>query len=382
MRFIINSQLLLKHLNAISGVISNTNNTVPIISCFHIHLEDSTLTIKATDLETTMLCRIELENARVDGIDTVAAPAKLLLDMLKNTDDQPLNFSVDPDNYNIKIGSGQGEYNIAGQNADSYPTMPEVTETVQTTLPASVLVNAINKTAFAASTDEMRPLMAGIFCEMTPESTTFVATDAHKLVRYRRNDIHSDEVASFILPRKPVMMVRNILSSNKEEFDVNVEYNNTNVIFSFDNFMILCRLVEGKYPNYEAAIPKENPNKLTVDRQTFINTLKRVSLFANQSTWQVRLSIRERELQILSEDLEFSNKAQETIPCSYEGDPMDIGFNARFLTEMVTNLDTEQILIELSHPSRAGIIFPINLNEESSKGEDILMLVMPVMLAN
>lgn len=382
MRFIINSQLLLKHLNAISGVISNTNNTVPIISCFHIHLEDSTLTIKATDLETTMLCRIELENARVDGIDTVAAPAKLLLDMLKNTDDQPLNFSVDPNNYNIKIGSGQGEYNIAGQNADSYPTMPEVTETVQTTLPASVLVNAINKTAFAASTDEMRPLMAGIFCEMTPESTTFVATDAHKLVRYRRNDIHSDEVASFILPRKPVMMVRNILSSNKEEFDVNVEYNNTNVIFSFDNFMILCRLVEGKYPNYEAAIPKENPNKLTVDRQTFINTLKRVSLFANQSTWQVRLSIRERELQILSEDLEFSNKAQETIPCSYEGDPMDIGFNARFLTEMVTNLDTEQILIELSHPSRAGIIFPINLNEESSKGEDILMLVMPVMLAN
>lgn len=382
MRFIINSQLLLKHLNAISGVISNTNNTVPIISCFHMQMEENTLTIKATDLETTMLCRIELENARIDGIDTVAIPAKLLLDMLKNMDDQPLNISVDPDTYNVKIGSGQGEFNIAGQNADSYPTMPQVNDTVRTALPASVLVNAINKTAFAASTDEMRPLMAGIFCEMTPESTTFVATDAHKLVRYRRNDIHSDEMASFILPRKPVMMVKNILSSNKEEFEVNLEYNNTNVIFSFDNFMILCRLVEGKYPNYEAAIPKENPNKLTVDRQTFINTLKRVSLFANQSTWQVRLSINERELQVMSEDLEFSNKAQETIPCSYEGEPMEIGFNARFLTEMVSNLDTEQILIELSHPSRAGIIFPINIDEEAAKGEDILMLVMPVMLAN
>ena len=382
MRFIINSQLLLKHLNAISGVISSTNNTVPIISCFHMHLEDSTLTIKATDLETTMLCHIELENARIEGIDTVAVPAKLLLDMLKNMDDQPLNFAVNPDTYNIKIGSGQGEFNIAGQNAESYPSMPEVTETAQTSLPASVLVNAINKTAFAASTDEMRPLMAGIFCEMTPDSTTFVATDAHKLVRYRRNDIHSDEVASFILPRKPVMMVKNILSCNKEEFDVNVEYNNANVIFSFDNFMILCRLVEGKYPNYEAAIPKENPNKLTVDRQTFINTLKRVSLFANQSTWQVRLSISERELLISSEDLEFSNKAQETIPCSYEGEPMEIGFNARFLTEMVTNLDTTEILIELSHPSRAGIIFPINDNEDAANGEDILMLVMPVMLAN
>lgn len=381
MRFIINSQHLLKHLNAISGVISSTNNTVPIISCFHVHLEDNKLAIKATDLETTMMCHIELENAIVDGIDTIAIPAKLLLDVLKNMDDMPLNISVDADTYNVKISSGKGEFNIAGQNAESYPAMPEVKETVQTTLPASVLVNAINKTAFAASTDEMRPLMAGIYCEMTPESTTFVATDAHKLVRYRRNDIHSDEMASFILPRKPVMMVKNILSSNKEEFDVNVEYNNTNVIFSFDNFMVLCRLVEGKYPNYEAAIPKENPNKLTVDRQTFINTLKRVSLFANQSTWQVRLSISERELQISSEDIEFSNKAEESIPCSYEGDPMEIGFNARFLTEMVTNLDTEQILIELSHPSRAGIIFPVS-EEEASKGEDILMLVMPVMLAN
>ena len=382
MRFIINSQLLLKHLNAISGVISSTNNTVPIISCFHMHLEENVLTIKATDLETTMVCNIELENARIDGIDTIAVPAKLLLDMLKNMDDQPLNIAVNPENYSIEFSSGQGKFNIAGQNADSYPTMPEVTDTVRTTLPASVLVNAINKTAFAASTDEMRPLMGGIFCEITPESTTFVATDAHKLVRYRRNDIHSDENASFILPRKPVMMVKNILSSNKEEFDVTLDYNSTNVIFSFDNFMIQCRLVEGKYSNYEAAIPKENPNKLTIDRQTFINTLKRVSLFANQSTWQVRLSIRERELQISSEDLEFSNKAQETIPCSYEGDPMDIGFNARFLTEMVTNLDTEQILIEMSHPSRAGIIFPINLDEEAAKGEDILMLVMPVMLAN
>ena len=382
MRFIINSQLFLKHLNAISGVISSTNNTVPIISCFHMHLEDNILTIKATDLETTMICRIELENARVEGIDTVAVPSKLLLDMLKNMDDAPLNFFVNADTYSIEISSGEGKFNIAGQNAHSYPTMPVVADTAHTTLPASMLVNAINKTAFAASTDEMRPLMTGIYCEMTPENVTFVATDAHKLVRYRRNDIHSDEVASFILPRKPVMMVKNILGSNKEEFDVDVEYNSTNVVFSFDNFMIICRLVEGKYPNYEAAIPKDNPNKLTLDRSTFINTLKRVSLFANQSTWQVRLSIRERELQITSEDLEFSNKGQETIPCNYEGEPMDIGFNARFLTEMVSNLDTNEILIELSHPSRAGIIFPINNDEETSKNEDILMLVMPVMLAN
>lgn len=380
MRFIINSQLFLKHLSALNSVISN-NNTVPIIACFHLHLEDNILTIKATDLETTMVTRIELENARVEGIDTIAVPAKLLLDMLKSLDDVPINFAVDPENYSIEISSGEGKYSLAGQNAETFPAMPEMKDTVQTSMPASVLVNAINKTAFAASTDEMRQQMSGIFCEMTPENVTFVATDAHKLVRYRRNDIHSDESVNFILPRKPILQVKNILGANKEEFDVTIDYNNTNVFFSFDNFLIICRLVDGKYPNYEAAIPKNNPNKLTIDRQTFLNTLRRVSLFANQSTHQVRLSIKERELEISSEDLEFSNKAHETIPCSYDGEPMEIGFNAKFLSEMITNLDTEQVLMEMSHPSRAGILFPIT-NGDEDKDEDILMLVMPVMLAN
>ena len=380
MRFIINSQLFLKHLSALNSVISN-NNTVPIIACFHLHLEDNILTIKATDLETTMVTRIELENARVEGIDTIAVPAKLLLDMLKSLDDVPINFAVDPENYSIEISSGEGKYSLAGQNAETFPAMPEMKDTVQTSMPASVLVNAINKTAFAASTDEMRQQMSGIFYEMTPENVTFVATDAHKLVRYRRNDIHSDESVNFILPRKPILQVKNILGANKEEFDVTIDYNNTNVFFSFDNFLIICRLVDGKYPNYEAAIPKNNPNKLTIDRQTFLNTLRRVSLFANQSTHQVRLSIKERELEISSEDLEFSNKAHETIPCSYDGEPMEIGFNAKFLSEMITNLDTEQVLMEMSHPSRAGILFPIT-NGDEAKDEDILMLVMPVMLAN
>lgn len=380
MRFIINSQLFLKHLSALNSVISN-NNTVPIIACFHLHLEDNILTIKATDLETTMVTRIELENARVEGIDTIAVPAKLLLDMLKSLDDVPINFAVDPENYSIEISSGEGKYSLAGQNAETFPAMPEMKDTVQTSMPASVLVNAINKTAFAASTDEMRQQMSGIFCEMTPENVTFVATDAHKLVRYRRNDIHSDESVNFILPRKPILQVKNILGANKEDFDVTIDYNNTNVFFSFDNFLIICRLVDGKYPNYEAAIPKNNPNKLTIDRQTFLNTLRRVSLFANQSTHQVRLSIKERELEISSEDLEFSNKAHETIPCSYDGEPMEIGFNAKFLSEMITNLDTEQVLMEMSHPSRAGILFPIT-NGDEAKDEDILMLVMPVMLAN
>ena len=380
MRFIINSQLFLKHLSALNGVITN-NNTVPIVSCFHMQLDGNVLTIEATDLETTLVTTIELENAKVEGIDTIAVPAKLMIDMLKSMDDIPLNFAVDANNFGIEISSGEGKYRLAGLNAETFPTMPDMSDTVQTTLPASVLVNAINKTSFAASTDEMRQQMSGIYCELSPENITFVATDAHKLVRYRRNDIHAGEAASFILPRKPVSLVKNILGSNREDCDVSVEYNNTNVVFSFDNFRIICRLVEGKYPNYEAAIPKDNPNKLTIDRNTFINTLKRVSLFANQSTHQVRLAINERDMKISAEDLEFSNDAHESIPCSYDGEPMEIGFNAKFLSEMLTNLDTEQVLMELSHPSRAGILFPIN-DDDQANNEDILMLVMPVMLAN
>lgn len=380
MKFIINSQLFAKQLQAMSGVLTN-NNTVPIINCFHFKLEENTLSVKATDLETTLIAKIELESGRVEGIDEVAVPSKILLDTLKTLDDVPLTFSVDASNYAIEIVSGEGKYRLAGQSADTFPATPVIEDTVKTVLPASVLVNAINKTAFAASTDEMRQQMAGIYMKLTPENLTVVATDAHKLVRYRRNDIHSDEAVDFILPRKPISLIKNILSSHKEDCDVVMEYNSTNVSFSFDNFYAVCRLVDGKYPNIEAAIPKENPNKLTVDRVSFLNTLRRVSLFASLSTHQVRLTIGERDLYVSAEDIEFSNNAKEKMPCEYEGDPMEIGFNAKFLMEMVNNLDTENILIEMSHPSRAGILFPVN-NGDEAQNEDILMLVMPVMLAN
>ncbi len=380
MKFIINSQLFSKQIQSISGVITN-NNTVPIINCFLFHLDENLLTIRATDLETTLVTKIEVESGRMEGLTDIAVPSKLILDTLKNLDDVPLTFSVDDATYGINITSGEGKYRLAGKNPETFPNMPEARETEVMTVPGSALVNAITRTSFAASTDEMRPQMGGIFCDITPENTTFVATDAHKLVRYRRSDIHSDNPTSFILPRKPVTMLRNILANQKEEQEVKLEFNNTNAFFTFDNFYIICRLVDGKYPNYDAAIPKENPNKLTVDRNSFLNTLRRVGLFANQASHQVRLSIQERELVVSAEDLEFSNDASEKLPCQYEGEPMEIGFNAKFLAEMVSNIDTEQILIEMSHPSRAGIIFPIR-EDEGESPEDILMLVMPVMLAN
>ena len=380
MKFIVNSQQLLKQLQSLSGVISS-NNTMPIINCFHFHLEENSLTVKTTDLSTTLVARMEVETGRMEKPEEVAIPSKMLLEILKSFDDVPMTFSVDPHSYAIELASGEGEYRLAGMDAETYPSMPTAEGTNTVVMSCSALVSAINKTYFATSNDEMHQQMSGIFCEMTPDGVTFVATDAHKLVRYRRKDITSSESTNFILPKKPITIVKNILAARKEDGDVTIEYNNTNLFVTFDNFYIVCRLVDGRYPNYEAAIPKDNPNRLILDRQSFLNTLRRVSIFASEATRQVRLSINANRVDISAEDLEFSNKAHETIPCQYEGDPMDIGFNAKFLTEMISNLDTEQVLIELSHPSRAGIIFPYG-DEAEGKQDDILMLVMPVMLAN
>ena len=380
MKFIVNSQQLLKQLQSLSGVLSS-NNTMPIINCFHFHLEEGSLTMKTTDLSTTLMARMEVETGRMEKAEEVAIPSKMLLEILKSFDDVPLTFNVDQSSYAIDIASGEGEYRLAGMDAETYPAMPTAEGTNSVVMSCNALVNAINKTYFATSNDEMHQQMSGIFCEMTPDGITFVATDAHKLVRYRRKDVTSDVSTNFILPKKPITIVKNILAARKEDGDVNVEYNNTNLFITFDNFYIVCRLVDGRYPNYEAAIPKDNPNKLLLDRLSFLNTLRRVSIFASEATRQVRLSISADHLDISAEDLEFSNKAHESIPCQYEGNPMDIGFNAKFLTEMIGNLESEQVLLELSHPSRAGIIFPYG-DESENKQDDILMLVMPVMLAN
>ena len=380
MKFIVNSQQLHKQLQSLSGVLS-ASNTMPIIGCFHFHLEENNLTIKTTDLTTTLMAHMTVETGRMESPQEVAIPSRMLLDILKTFDDVPLTFDIDASNYTVDIVSGQGQYRLAGLDASTYPTMPVAESTNKIEMAASALVNAINKTVFATSNDEMHQQMSGIFCEMTPDGVTFVATDAHKLVRYRRKDVASDESTSFILPKKPIIIVKNILAARKEDGEVTLEYNNTNLFITFDNFYIVCRLVDGRYPNYEAAIPKDNPNKLILDRQSFLNTLKRVSIFACEATRQVRLSIGADKLEISAEDLELSNNARETIPCQYEGDPMDIGFNAKFLTEMISYLDSEQVLVELSHPSRAGIIFPYG-DDDTDKKDDILMLVMPVMLAN
>lgn len=379
MKFIINSQVFSKQLQAVSGVLTS-NNAIPIINCFHFHIGGDILTVTATDLETTIRVDIQLESGRAEGIEDVCVPSRILLDTLKSMDDVPMTFSVSPSTYAIEIVSGDGKFQLAGQNAETYPTLPELESTLTLTIPSVALIESVNKTAFACSTDEVRKQMAGIYFTFGSDAMNVVATDAHKLVRYRRMDVKSDTEASFIMPRKPILLVKNTLAVAKEE-SVEMSCNSTNASFRFGNTYIICRLVDGKYPNTDAAIPKENPNKLTLDRTSFLNMLRRVGLFASQSTHQVRLSLSASELTIGAEDIEFSNKAQEKMPCLYEGEDMEIGFNAKFLIEMVSNIDTENVRIEMSHPSRAGILFPV-YDSDTPREDEILMLVMPVMLSN
>ncbi len=374
MKFIISSSLLLKQLQSISGVL-NTNNTLPILDNFLFDLEGEELSLSASDLETTMTAKVAVSMADESG--KIAVPAKILIDTLKTFSDIPITFTIDPDTHAIEISAGEGKYKLSGQNGDEFPKVPEIEGAANLELNASIIYNAIVRTIFATAVDELRPVMCGVYCHLTPEDMIFVATDAHKLVRYSRTDAKSKKEAAFILPKKPLNLLKNILSNNDN--NIKIEYNNTNALFTINNVTLICRLIDGKYPNYEAVIPTENPNKLTIERIPFLNAIKRVSIFSNQSTHQIRFKISGRELVLSAEDLDFSNEAKERLTCSYEGDDIEIGFNSKFMLEMLNNLDTDEVSIEMSLPNKAGILKPLN---SENKNEDILMLVMPVMLNN
>ena len=372
MKFIVSSSLLLKQLQAISGVLS-TNNTLPILDNFLFSLSDSEIRISASDMETTMTSRINVDMAEGDG--SVAIPAKILLDTLKTFSDIPVTLDIDQEHFGITLTAGEGKYKLAGQNGDEYPQLPEIAEPSKVAIDSDILYQAITKTIFAASNDDLRPVMAGVFCQLSDEGTTFVATDAHKLVKYHRNDVKADETASFILPKKALNQLRHILVS--DEMPVQIEYDQTNARFTFKNIIMTCRLIEGRYPNYSAVIPSSNPNKMTVDRLPFLNAIKRVSIFSNQTTYQVRFKIAGTELILMAEDLDYSNEARERLVCHYDGVDLEIGFNSKFMVEMLNNLGTDQVLLEMSEPNRAGLISPV---DNDNKEEEILMLVMPVML--
>ncbi|MEO6521400.1 MAG: DNA polymerase III subunit beta [Mucilaginibacter sp.] len=369
MRFIVSTSTLLKQLQAVSGALSSST-VLPILENFLFEIKDGTLTISATDLQTSMTTSLTVE-AKENG--RVAIPSRILMDTLKSLPEQPIAFSVDDKTFAIEINAGDGKYKLSGENGDDFPKIPVVENASQVNLAASVLAEAINKTIFAVSNDELRPAMTGVFCQLTTDSLTFVATDAHKLVRYRRKDAKAASTTSFILPKKALNLLK---SSLPGDANVSIEYNNTSAFFKFANINLVCRLIDERYPDYEAVIPQVNPNKLLIDRQAFLGSLSRVAIYANKTTHQVRLKINGSELHISSEDIDFANEAHERLSCQYEGEDMEIGFNARFLIEMLKNLGSEEVSLEMSTPNRAGLLLP----QGGDENEDVLMLVMPVML--
>lgn len=372
MKFIVSSSALLKQLASINGVVTN-NPVVPILENFLFEINDSTLTITASDLETSMITELQVE-AKESG--RIAAPAKILIETLKNLPDQPVTFTIDEETYTIEISSANGRYKLSGENATDFPRVPVVKGGSAIEIPSNVLARAINKTIFAVSNDELRPAMTGIYVQLRPDNVTFVATDGHRLLRFRRTDIATSQEASLIIPRKAFTLLKSTLPS--EATAVRMEFNQSNAFFSFDNIRMICRLIDERYPDYENVIPVQNPNKLVIDRAALLSSVRRISIYSNKTTHQIRLKLSGSELQVSAEDLDFSNEANERLTCQYDGEDMEIGFNAKFLIEMLNNIDADEISFELSTPNRAGLLMPL-ANEDN---ENVLMLVMPVMLNN
>jgi DNA polymerase III subunit beta len=370
MKFIVNSSYLLKQLSNINGVIT-TNPVVPILENFLFEIEKNRLTVTASDLQTSMITEVTVESKEKGNI---AVPARILLDTLKNLPDQPVTFSVDESTYSIEISSDNGRYKLAGENATDFPKVPNVSQDFSAILSSEVFARAINNTIFATSNDELRPAMTGVYINLGEKNTSFVATDGHRLVRYRRSDVKSDNGNAIIIPRKALNLLKATLPT--ENTDVSIDFNMSNAFFRFANIRMICRLIDEKFPDYENVIPSQNTIKMTINRQELLSSLKRISIYANKTTHQVRLKITGSELQVSAEDLDFSNEANERLSCEHEGGDIEIGFNAKFLLEMLSNLDADQIRINMSAPNKAGVLTPA----EKDKNEDILMLVMPVML--
>lgn len=374
MKFVVSSTDLLSHLSAISKVISS-KSTMPILDNFLFQLTDAELTITASDLESTLITHMELDNTEGEG--TIAIPARLLIDTLKEFPEQPLTFQINSDTYGVEIFSDNGKYSIVGQSGEDFPELPEISEEESTSVAVGpkVLLKGIEKTLFATADDELRPVMNGIFVELSPEHMGFVASDAHKLVRYRRSDAASEFESSFILPKKPASLLRNLLP--KEEYDVKLEFDNKNAQFTLTNYKLICRLVEGNYPSYNSVIPKNNPNKMVIDRLAFYNTVKRVSVFSNQASNLIKLNINDNQLVVSAQDIDFSISAVERLSCEYDGEEIEIGFKSTFLLEILSNISASDVRVEMSDPSRAGLLLPAETEEDA---EDVLMLLMPMMI--
>jgi len=372
MKFIVSSTKLSSHLQGISRVISN-KSTLPILDSFLFNLTGNTLTVTASDLETTLITSLELDKAEGEG--AVAISAKILLDTLREFPEQPLSFDINDDNLSMVIKSDTGSYNFIGQNGDEYPRIPDLSpEANSLSIPVETINTGITKSIFATADDELRPVMNGIYFDITTEGITMVATDAHKLVRFKTSAVQGSANAAFILAKKPATLLKNILP--KESGEVAIQFDDKNAIFTLSNYKMVCRQVEGRFPNYNGVIPQNNPYKLIIDRLAFMNALKRVSLFSNQASNLIKLQLTANEMHVSAQDIDFSISAEEKITCQYSGEPMSIGFKSTFLVDILGNINSGDVILELADPSRAGLILPF----ENEENEDLLMLLMPMLL--
>lgn len=372
MKFVVSSATLLNHLQAISRVI-NSKNTLPILDCFLLDLKNNILSLTAADSETRLETLVEVSSTEGEG--SLAINAKNLLDPLRELPDQPLTFDINDETLEVFIYYHNGKYNFVGLKGDEYPEPKKLKDSaLKLTIDAETLFSGINRTVFATADDELRPVMNGIYFDITADDLTFVASDGHKLVRVTTTEAKGEGRSSFILPKKPANLLKSLLP--KENGPVEIEFDENNAYISMSSYKMVCRFVEGRYPNYNSVIPQNNPNSLTLDRLALLNALKRVSVFSNAASSLVKLQLSEDKIVVSAQDIDFLTAAEEMIPCSYSGNVMNIGFKAAFLIDILNNIPSSDVRIELSDPSRAGLILPV----EKEENEDMLTLLMPMML--
>ena len=374
MNFTVSSSLLASRLQTISRVI-NSKNTIPVLDCVLFELEGNKLTLTASDPDNTLNTSFEVVDCSEDF--SFAISSKILIDSLKEISEQPIRFDVKKETLEITIYYQNGKYSLVGQNADEYPSAAVLGESaVAINVPTKVLSSGISCSLFAAADDEVRPVMCGVYFDFAPDSITLVASDGHKLVRCRDYSVTGAEKSAFILPKKPATLLKNLLGKDEQE-DVAVEFDGRFAIFDMGEYKLVCRLFDGRYPNYNSVIPQNNPHKLTVDRVALISTLRRVAIYSSQVSL-IKLHLEDNKVVISAQDTDFSTSAEESIACSYDGATMNIGFRASFLIDILNNTPGQDVVIELADPSRAGVIVPA----EQVDKQELLMLLMPMMLTD
>ncbi|MBS1730347.1 MAG: DNA polymerase III subunit beta [Bacteroidetes bacterium] len=369
MKFIVSSSLLLKNLQQINGVIS-ANTVLPVLEDFLFEIQDKKMSVLATDLETVMRVQMDVES-KSNG--KVCIPAKILMESLKNIPEQPLTFNIDK-NFGIEITSDNGKYKVMGENPDNFPKEPAAESTKDFEVSSSAFLSGISKALISVSADDLRPAMTGVLVELDDNEIRFVSTDAHRLMMYKRKDVVCSLQQNFIVPKKPLSILKNVLPENDDP--LKISYNENHLFIQHNTTKLICRLIDARFPDYRVVIPKENPYKMIVNTNDFQSALRRVSIFSNKSTSQVILTISGSELQLAGQDVDFSFEGNERMTCQYDGEDLQIAFNAKFMIEMLAAVDAAEVAIELSTPNKAGIIRPL----EQLEGEDIMMLVMPLMI--